>query len=198
MQGQLKADLARLNTLQAQIDPATQQLAALQQQRMVLAADIQNLQGKKEELTKAQGDADALHAEIRALTKARNQLNEDLGQRVQLDEELKGLEQSIGQRRAEANQAATDRQKALDDRAVLERERMDLTAQLPMLRSQRDALQKEHDKTTEEAAVARSALEITLRARDAAEREVIRLRKLADQLAASTHSDTTREKQETN
>ena len=107
------------------------------------------------------------------------------------------MAQSIGQRRAEADQAATDRQKALDDRAVLERERMDLAAQLPTLRSQRDALQKERDATAEQAAKAQAALESTLRARDAAEREVVRLRTLAAGLAAPTSPDTTRGKQDT-
>jgi chromosome segregation ATPase len=107
------------------------------------------------------------------------------------------LNQSIGQRRVEADQAATDRQKALDDRAVLERERMDLAAQMPTLRSQRDALQKERDTTAEQAANAQAALDSTRRERDVAELEVVRLRTLTAGLAAPISPDIARSKPET-
>ena len=74
---------------------------------------------------------------------------------------------------------------------MLERERIDLAAQLPTLRSQRDALQKEHDTTAEQAAKAQASLQTHAARRDAAEQDVVRLRKLAAGLAASTPPDTT-------
>jgi chromosome segregation ATPase len=80
---------------------------------------------------------------------------------------------------------------------VLERERMDLVSQLPTLRSQRDALQKERDTAAEQAAKAQAALGSTLRAHDAAEQEVARLRTLAAGLATPTPLDTPHGKQDT-
>ena len=191
-----KADQIRLATLQAQIGPATQQLTILQQQQTALHADIQSLQSQKAGVTKAQADLEAFRAEIRILTANRNQLNMDLGQRAQLDKELQAVAQSIGQQRAQADQATTARQKALDDRAVLERERMDLAAQLPLLRSQRDALKKERDMTAEQAAKAQAELGSMLRERDAAEQEVVRLRTLGAGLATLKTLDATHTKQE--
>src|SRR3954468_14797156 len=79
-----------------------------QQQQASLRADIGNLQRSLDErkaaLTKVQAESEILQAEIRNLTPVRGRLHQDIGQREQLDHDLKALNEAIGQKREELSQ----------------------------------------------------------------------------------------------
>ena len=104
-----RADQTRLQDVRAERDTTARTLDEQQKRQASLRADIGNLQRSLDErkagLTKVQAESEILQAEIRNLTPVRDRLHQDIGQREQLDHDLKALNEAIGQKREEPNRS---------------------------------------------------------------------------------------------